>query len=91
VPPTSRAISYVHVNPGARKALIIGASETPEETMKLVTRFELAARSVEELYSLHREIFNMLVQTKLNTPERRNALASLTNIQIEISSRVHCP
>jgi len=59
--------------------------------MKLVTRFELAARSIEELYSLHREIFNLLVQTKPETSGRRNALASLNNIQKEINSRAEGP
>lgn len=56
--------------------------------MKLVTRFELAAKSEAELYGLHTEIFNELVKSKKHSPERRNALASLENIEIELSFRV---
>jgi len=56
--------------------------------MKLVTRFELAAKSEAELYGLHTKIFNELVKSDKHSPERRNALASLENIEIEIASRI---
>ena len=56
--------------------------------MKLITRFELAALSESELRGLMRETFNALARSKSGTPERRNALASLENIQAEIVWRV---
>ncbi len=55
--------------------------------MKLVTRFELAAKSENELRGLLREAFNDLARSKLGSHERRNALASIENIQREIVSR----
>lgn len=55
--------------------------------MKLITKFELAAKNVTELYALYRDVFNALVQSSPNTHKRRNALASLENIQREIYSR----
>jgi len=59
--------------------------------MKLITRFELAAKSKPELYALLREVFNELARSELDSHERRNALASLENIQREIGSRAPCP
>lgn len=55
--------------------------------MKLVTRFELASRSTNELRGLYSDIFNALVASEENSHERRNALASLENIRAEIASR----
>lgn len=55
--------------------------------MKLVTRFELAAKSEAELYGLYSKIFNELVKSEKHSPERRNALASLENIEVELASR----
>ncbi|MBT3022054.1 MAG: hypothetical protein KUF77_09800 [Candidatus Thiodiazotropha sp. (ex Lucina aurantia)] len=59
--------------------------------MKLVTHFELATRDDSELYALLREAFNSLAKSNFDTPERRNALASIENIQREIASRAPCP
>ncbi len=59
--------------------------------MKLITRFELAAKSESELYALLREVFNELARSEPYTMERTNALASLENIQREIGSRAPCP
>lgn len=59
--------------------------------MKLITRFELVAKSESELYALLREVFNELAKSEPDSHERRNALASLENIQREIGSRVLCP
>ena len=56
--------------------------------MKLLTRFELAAKNKNELHILLRKSFNELARSNANTHERRNALASIENIQREISSRV---
>jgi hypothetical protein len=58
--------------------------------MKLITRFELAAKSESELYALLREVFNELARSEPDSHERRNALASLENIQREIGLRVLC-
>ncbi|MEE9355047.1 MAG: hypothetical protein V3U75_05600 [Methylococcaceae bacterium] len=55
--------------------------------MKLITRFELAAKTERELYSLLRAAFNELAKSNYDTFQRRNALASIENIQIEIGSR----
>ena len=59
--------------------------------MKLITRFELAAKNENELYALLREAFNELAKSKKESHERRNALASIENIQREIGSRAFCP
>ena len=59
--------------------------------MKLITRFELAAKSETELYALLREAFNELVRSESGSHERRNALASIENIQSEIGSRTPTP
>jgi len=55
--------------------------------MKLIARFELAAKSEKELYALLRLTFNELSKSNPNTHERRNALASIEIIQREITSR----
>jgi len=59
--------------------------------MKLITIFELASRNEAELHSLYRAIFNDLAQSKPDSQERRNALASLENIKREIRSRALSP
>ena len=56
--------------------------------MKLLTRFELAAKNKNELHGLLRHSFNELTKSNPSTDERRNALASIENIQREIGSRV---
>jgi len=59
--------------------------------MKLVTRFELAAKSTKELHLLYRDVFNTLVRTDYGTANRRNCLASLENIQQEINEKAASP
>ncbi|MCP5391921.1 MAG: hypothetical protein H6920_09915 [Sphingomonadaceae bacterium] len=59
--------------------------------MKLITRFELASRSTNELRRLLREVFNELARSKPGTPERRNALASLETIRAELACRPDGP
>ncbi|MES9971854.1 MAG: hypothetical protein ABW092_17600 [Candidatus Thiodiazotropha sp.] len=59
--------------------------------MKLVTRFELAAKPENELHALLREAFNALPASEPETHQRRNALASIENIQNELASRAPCP
>jgi len=59
--------------------------------MKLITRFELAAKNESELHGFLRNAFNELAKSNPNTHQRRNALASIENIQREITSRASCP
>ena len=59
--------------------------------MRLITRSELAAKSTTELRSLHKEVSNALVRSEPLTLERVNTLASLENIELEISSRAPSP
>lgn len=59
--------------------------------MRLITRFELAAKNKNELHVILRQAFNELAKSTTNTHERRNALASIENIQAEISSRAPSP
>ncbi len=55
--------------------------------MKLITHFELAARSKSELHVLYREVFNALVRSAPASDERRVCLASLENIQAALRNR----
>ena len=55
--------------------------------MKLGTRFELASRSTRELHTLIRDLFNELANSAPESAERRNALASLENVQAELACR----
>ncbi len=59
--------------------------------MKLITRFEIAAKNKNELHAILRNAFNELAQSEPNSMERRNALASIDNIQREIGSRALYP
>ena len=55
--------------------------------MKLVTRFELAKMNENELRALLRHAFNELAKSDRDTHQRRNALASIENVQNELSLR----
>jgi hypothetical protein len=55
--------------------------------MKLITRFELASRSTNELHSLYRDTFNALCRCRPHSAEQRTCLASLANLEAEIRSR----
>lgn len=59
--------------------------------MKLITRFELAAKNENELRAYLREAFNELARSEPDSHQRRNALASLENIQHELALRAPCP
>lgn len=56
--------------------------------MKLITRFELAAKNENELRGLLSNAFNELAKSELGSHERRNALASIENIQNELGLRL---
>ncbi len=58
--------------------------------MRLVTRFELAAKNKDELHGILRNAFNELAKSNPHTYQRRNALASIENIQREIGIRPLC-
>lgn len=55
--------------------------------MKLITRYDLASKSVRELRVLYSIVFNALVQSASGSGQRRNALASLENISRELNQR----
>lgn len=56
--------------------------------MKLITRFELASRSTDELHALYRQTFNDLSRCRPHSPEQRTCLASLANLEAEINTRM---
>ncbi len=71
-----------------KKAPAVGAfEEKRRKQIKLITRYELASKSVLELRGLYRTVFNALIQSAFQSAERRNALASLENISREINQR----
>lgn len=55
--------------------------------MRLITRFELAAKNEPELHALYKDIFNRLAAFQPNSTERSNALGSLQNIQRELACK----
>ncbi|MEO0697857.1 MAG: hypothetical protein AAFY84_17380 [Pseudomonadota bacterium] len=87
-PPTHQTFMANDCVGSGRKALMVGASfANQEDTMTLITRFELASLSQNQLRGLLRETFNALVRSAPDSPERRNALASIENIQRELADR----
>ena len=59
--------------------------------MNLITKNELAARSISELHGLLRQTFTALAKSASQSAERRNALASIENIQAELDQRPDGP
>lgn len=55
--------------------------------MKLLTRFELASKRTSELHALHRDALTAFNAAARGTQDRRDALASLANIEAELHSR----
>lgn len=55
--------------------------------MKLVSRFEAASRSTAELHGLLAEAFNAFAVAPRGSEVRRNALASMQNIEAELATR----
>lgn len=70
---------------------MVGAFKKLEDDMRLITRFELATRTLSELQTLYRKIFNRLAASDAGTPARRNALASLENVRAELAQRHYRP
>ncbi len=55
--------------------------------MKLVTRFEAASRSTADLHGLLAKAFNAFANAPRGSDQRRDALASMHNIEAELASR----
>ncbi len=55
--------------------------------MLLVSRFEAASRSTPELHGLLTKAFNAFANAPRCSQERRNALASMRNIEDELATR----
>lgn len=55
--------------------------------MQLITRFELAAKNTRDLHALFRKVSDELAASTAHSATRRNALASLENIQRELVER----
>ena len=55
--------------------------------IKLMTRHELAKLNLAQLHQLYQILYKALAKTSPGTPERRNCLASLENLQREINQR----
>ncbi len=55
--------------------------------MRLVSRFEAASRSTEELHGLLSQAFNAFAAAPRGSHERRNALQSMRNIEDELATR----
>lgn len=53
--------------------------------MKLITRYDLNSKDINELRGLLKHCFNELIKSNENTFDRTNALASIENIQNEIA------
>lgn len=59
--------------------------------MKLITRFELASTPTKDLWALRRELFNALARSAVGTVERCHVIASLENVDAELSTRPPTP
>jgi hypothetical protein len=70
-------------------SLLEAESMTEEIVMRLITRFELAGKTDEELQSLLSQSFNAAASSNHN--HKRNVITFMKNIQNEILSRSLCP
>lgn len=59
--------------------------------MKLRTIFELATRSDNELHLIAREASQELARSKAGSPDRRNALGTIENVNRVMRSRMPRP
>lgn len=55
--------------------------------MKLVSRFDAASRSTEELHGLLAKAFNAFCAAPRSSAERHDALQSMRNIENELATR----
>lgn len=56
--------------------------------MYLITRFELATKTTNELQFMLRTCFNALAKSAKGSTERTNALASIENVQAELANKM---
>ena len=55
--------------------------------MTLFTIYELEQQSDNQLENLHYVLYRLLMATKPNSPDRRNILATLENIEIVLGQK----
>lgn len=67
--------------------MVRGLLETKEDTVRLVTRFEVANRSTTELRSLRKRAFAAAASAPPCSQDRRDALTSIHNIRNELARR----
>jgi hypothetical protein len=70
----------LHVFREGMKGPAVRGLKTEEEKMRVISAIELFQRSENELSALFQSVSGELVKTERESPERRNALASLENI-----------
>lgn len=68
-----------------------GLYEMEVKMMKLMTVFELAARSDTELQVIARDAFNEMARSEDRSADRHNALATLENVHRVMRSRMPRP
>ncbi|MEO1380267.1 MAG: hypothetical protein AAFU69_07930 [Pseudomonadota bacterium] len=59
--------------------------------MKLVSRFDAATHSTAELHGLLHDAFNEFASASRGSDQRRDALASIQNIEDELALRILQP
>jgi hypothetical protein len=76
---------------GLRQKAAIGAVETMEETMRVLTLNELMRLTRIELFALAAQITNALAEIPEDSTERLNALINLRNIRSIVARRDFSP
>ena len=76
---------------GLRQKVAIGAVETMEETMRVLTINELMRLTRIELCDLVNRITNELAKFPEGSPERANAFTNLQNIRHVLAHRDYSP
>jgi hypothetical protein len=67
-----------------------GASTQKEDTVKLITRFELTSRTTSEILSLHASFISALGSCGPHSADQRTCLASLKALEDELDARSFC-
>ena len=76
---------------GLRQKAAIGAVETMEETMRVLTLTELMRLTRIELCALAAQVTNALADYPEGSAERNNALTNLRNIRSALARRYFSP
>lgn len=90
-PPIDRLPSGMIVSGAQKGSDGRGLRQQQEDTMNLIIRHDLASRSTSALGDLLRHTFDALARSAPQSRERRNALASIENIQAELGTRPDGP